>query len=108
MSEPTDSPRREISLLAIWHFLWRHIAVIGTCSVAFGVSAAVLAFTLMPMYRSEVVFSLASSSATLAESAGQLGELAAVAGINIDKKSEEAVQYLRSRGFTSQFIQRHA
>jgi uncharacterized protein involved in exopolysaccharide biosynthesis len=110
MSEPTDSPRREISLLTVSSFLWRHIKIVVTCIVVCAAAAAVLAFTLTPLYRAEVVFLPADSANGLGEISGQLGGLAALAGINIGggKKSDEALEYLRSRAFTGQFIQRHS
>ena len=114
MSESMESPRSEISLLAVSVFLWRHVAIIGSCIAAFAGAAAVLAFTLTPMYRSEVVFSPTNSSGALGglgELSGQLGGIAALAGINVgggNKKSEEALEYLRSRGFTRRFIERHS
>jgi uncharacterized protein involved in exopolysaccharide biosynthesis len=111
MSEPMESPRGEISLLAASLFLWRHIAIIGTCIAAFAIAAAALAFILTPMYRAEVVFSPANSSGGLGGLSGQLGGIAALAGINVsggNKKSDEALEYLRSRGFTAQFIERHS
>jgi uncharacterized protein involved in exopolysaccharide biosynthesis len=111
MSEPTDSPRHEISLLTMSSFLWRHIKIVATCILVCAGAAAVLAFALTPKYRAEVVFSPADSSNGLSEISGQLGGLAALAGINIGgggKKSDEALEYLRSRAFTAQFIQRHS
>lgn len=111
MSEPMESPRREISLLAALLFLWRHIAIIGTCIAAFAIAALALAFILTPMYRSEVVFSPANSSGGLGGLSGQLGGIAALAGVNLgggNKKSDEALEYLRSGGFTRQFIERHS
>jgi len=53
----------------------------------------------------------AESSSGLGGELGQLGGLASLAGINIGgaggKKSDEALEYLRSRTFTAGFIQRH-
>jgi len=80
--------------------------------VIFTVGAGALAFALKPMYRSEVVVSPAEGSSGLGELGGQLGGLASLAGINIGggggKKSDEALEFLRSRTFTAGFIQRHA
>ena len=73
-----------------------------------------LAFALTPKYRAEVVFSPADSSGELRRGSGrrQLGGLAALAGINLGgsgKKSDEMLEYLRSRGnLRREFIQRHA
>src|ERR1700722_11903215 len=112
MSEPVDPPQNDLSLLAIWRFLGRHMAVLSVFVVIFTAGAVGLAFILTPMYRSEVVVSPAdTSSGGLGDLGGQLGGLASLAGINIGgaggKKSDEALAYLRSRIFTAGFIQRH-
>jgi uncharacterized protein involved in exopolysaccharide biosynthesis len=111
MSESTDPPRSEISLVRVWSFIWRHRAIIATFSVISAVAAGALSSIMTPKYRSEVVFSPADSSSGLGDLGGQLGGLAALAGINIGgggKKSDEMLEYLRSRTFTAQFIQRHS
>lgn len=113
MSEPTVPPQREISLLAIWAFLWRHVMLIGGCALLFAAVAAALAFLVTPRYRAEVVFSPANNSSQLSALGDQLGGLAAIAGINLGsmgagQKSEEALAYLRSRALTREFIERHS
>ncbi len=71
----------------------------------------VLAFWLTPKYRAEVVISPAESPTGLGQFGGQLGDLASLAGISLgngsNRKSEEALEYLRSRIFTTGFINRH-
>ncbi len=110
MNEPADLPRNDLSLIAMSRFLGRHAATLGIFIGIFVVGSVGLAFWLTPMYRSEVVFSPADSSSGLGD-LGQLGGLASLAGINIGgaggKKSDEALEYLRSRAFTAGFIQRH-
>jgi uncharacterized protein involved in exopolysaccharide biosynthesis len=110
MNEPADLPRNDLSLIAMSRFLVRHAATIGIFVVIFIAASVVLAFKLTPKYRSEVVVSPADSASGLGD-LGQLGGLASLAGINIGgaggKKSDEALEYLRSRAFTSGFIQRH-
>src|ERR1700736_2861686 len=112
MSEHADAPRNDLSLLAMLQFVGRHYLVLGVCVTIFAAASVVLAFTLTPKYRSEVVVSPASGTSGLGELGGQLGGLASLAGINLGggggKKSDEALEYLRSRHFTAQFIQRHA
>jgi uncharacterized protein involved in exopolysaccharide biosynthesis len=107
-----DSPRREISLLAVWAFLARHKAIIGPSVLACAIAAAALAFALSPKYRAEVVFSPRNSTGGMAGELGaSLGGLAALAGVNIGgagKRADESLQYLRSREFTREFIQRHS
>ncbi len=111
MSEAADAPRGDLSLLAMLRFVGRHIVIIGVCVVGFAVCAGLLASTLTPTYRAEVVVAPADSSSGLGGLGGQLGGLASLAGINIgaggSKKSDEAIEYLRSRTFTAGFIQRH-
>jgi len=92
-------------------FLVRHILVIGICVAIFAATAVVIAFQLKPMYRSEVVIWPADSVSGMGTLGSQLGGLASLAGINISgggKKSDEALEFLRSRAFTAGFIQRHA
>jgi uncharacterized protein involved in exopolysaccharide biosynthesis len=99
-------------LFELLRFLSRHKAVLAIYIVIFTTAAGVLAFALKPKYRAEVVVSPADSSSGLGELGGQLGGLASLAGINLGggggKKSDEALEYLRSRTFTAGFIQRHA
>jgi uncharacterized protein involved in exopolysaccharide biosynthesis len=111
MNEPVEVPHGDLSLMAMFQFLGRHYLVLGISVVIFTVAAAVLAFNLTPLYRSEVVVSPADRTSGLGDIGGQLGGLASLAGINLGggggKKSDEALEYLRSRIFTAQFIKRH-
>jgi uncharacterized protein involved in exopolysaccharide biosynthesis len=112
MSELVDSPRNDLSLLELLWFLGRHKVILAIYVCLFTAGAGALAFTLTPKYRAEVVVSPAEGSSGLGELGGQLGGLASLAGINLggggSKKSDEALEYLRSRTFTAGFIQRHA
>ena len=112
MSEERDPYKRDLSLLAVWDFLRRHLAIILTSVAIVTVGAVVLAFWLTPKYRAEVVISPADSPSGLGQLGGQLGDLASLAGINIggggNRKADEALEYLRSRVFTAGFINRHA
>jgi uncharacterized protein involved in exopolysaccharide biosynthesis len=112
MSEIADPPGNDLSLMELLRFLGRHKLILVICVVVITAGAIALAFTLKPRYRSEVVVFPAESSSGLGSELGQLGGLASLAGINIGgaggRKSEEALEYLRSRTFTAGFIQRHA
>jgi len=111
MNELADSPRNDLSLVELLRFVGRHKKTLAIYLVIFTVAATVLAFTLTPKYRSEVVVSPAEGSSGLGELGSQLGGLASLAGINIGgagaKKSDEALEFLRSRSFTAGFIERH-
>jgi uncharacterized protein involved in exopolysaccharide biosynthesis len=109
-NEPMDYHQREVSLLAVWAFVWRNRAIIGVCIGVFAIAAIAGSFALTPKYRAEVVFSPVNSSSGFGGDLGSLGGLAALAGIGIGagKKSDESLEYLRSRQFTREFIERHA
>ena len=110
MNQPAEPIETQISLVAIGRFLRRNILIIGACALVLGAATLALSFAVTTRYRAEVTFSPANGSGSLGDLGGQLGGLAAIAGINIGgagKKSEEALEYLRSRGFTRQFIEKH-
>lgn len=111
MTDLADLPRNDLSLITMLRFIGRNIGILAVSVLVFAVAGALLAFNLRPMYRAEAVVSPADSSSGLGGLGSQLGGLASLAGINIGtgggKKSDEALEYLRSRIFTAGFIQRH-
>jgi uncharacterized protein involved in exopolysaccharide biosynthesis len=105
-----DTPQ-EISLLAIWQFMWRNTLIFAFSFLVCAVAATAVSYLVTPRYRAEVTFSPANSSSNFGQLSGELGSLAAIAGINVGgggQKSEEALEYLRSRGFTARFIEEHS
>jgi uncharacterized protein involved in exopolysaccharide biosynthesis len=112
MSESIESQSNDLSLFAMARFVARHWLLLTVYVLIFAAAAAALAFVMKPKYRADVVVWPADSSSGLGALAGQLGGLASLAGINIGgsggKKSDEALEFLRSRNFTAGFIQRHA
>jgi LPS O-antigen subunit length determinant protein (WzzB/FepE family) len=109
-NEPVEYRPHEVSLLAMSAFMWRHRAIIGLWVGVFASAAGALAFVVTPKYRAEVVFSPVSGSASLSGQLGSLGSLAALAGLGLggaSKRSDESLEYLRSRQFTREFIERH-
>lgn len=109
MIEPAEHASGDLSLLALLRFLGRQKVLIAIWMSVFTAAGAVLAFTVTPKYSAEIVLFPAEGSASVGDMGG-LGGLASLAGINIGgggKKSEEAVEYLRSRVFTAGFIERH-
>jgi uncharacterized protein involved in exopolysaccharide biosynthesis len=111
ISERGDQPLQQVSLLAMGAFMWRNKAIIGLSIAICALVAGALAFMITPKYRAEVVFSPVDSVGSVSGSlGGSLGGLAALAGISLGgagKKSEESLEYLRSRQFTREFIERH-
>jgi len=109
-NEPMDYRPREVSLLAMSAFMWRHKSLIGLCAVAGAIALGALSLAMTPKYRAEVVFSPVSGSTSLSGQLGSLGSLAALAGLGLggaSKRSDESLEYLRSRQFTREFIERH-
>jgi uncharacterized protein involved in exopolysaccharide biosynthesis len=106
-----DTPGQEISLLAIWQFMWRNTLIFAFCFLVCAAAAAAVSYLVTPRFRAEITFSPANNSENFGQLSGELGSLAAIAGINVGgagQKSEEALAYLRSRGFTAEFIQKHS
>jgi uncharacterized protein involved in exopolysaccharide biosynthesis len=106
-----DTPAQEISLLAIWQFVWRNTLIFAFSFLVCAAAAAALSYLVTPRFRAEITFSPANNSENFGQLSGELGSLAAIAGINVGgagQKSEEALAYLRSRGFTAEFIQKHS
>jgi hypothetical protein len=85
MNDTIHSPRPQISLLGMAHFLGRHIVLIGTCVVLGAALLGALSFVLRPMYRSEVEFAPTNGSGGgLGDlGGGSLGGLAALAVVSI-------------------------
>jgi LPS O-antigen subunit length determinant protein (WzzB/FepE family) len=111
MTEMIDTPSHEVSLLAIARFLRRNLFLIAFCLFAFAAAAVAASYLVTPLYRAELTFSPITDSPNFGQMGGGIGNLAAIAGINIGgggRKSDEALEYLRSRGFTAEFIQKHS
>jgi uncharacterized protein involved in exopolysaccharide biosynthesis len=108
--ETSETPLPQISLLAMWRFLLRNVLLIGFCFLVCAAAATAVSYLVTPRYRADVSFAPITDSQNFGQMSGELGSLAAIAGINIggSRKSEEALEYLRSRGFTAAFIQNHS
>jgi uncharacterized protein involved in exopolysaccharide biosynthesis len=89
---------------------WRAIAI---CSFIFGAIAAIIGFTMTPVFRSTISLIPSETndrSGLTSGSAGQLGGLAALAGLgglggNLQSATNEALAVLQSRQFVQQFIE---
>jgi uncharacterized protein involved in exopolysaccharide biosynthesis len=106
-----DPPSADLSLLALLRFLGRNKKTVLFAMIAAAAGGIVLAFNLAPTYRADVVVAPAEGGSSVGDMGG-LGGLASLAGINLGggtgKKSQEALEYLKSRVFASGFIQRHS
>ena len=91
---------------AIWQGKWLIIAV----TAVFAVASVIYALSLPNIYKSEVLLAPVSDDAGM-KIPGQLGGLAALAGVNLGAgggdKTGLALEILKSREFLSRFITKH-
>lgn len=98
----------EINLLDYWRILMRYKWLIVLVTVISAAGTIALAFSMTPIYRSEVTLAPAGEDKGSASAlAGQFGGLASLAGVNLGGgggKTQEAIATLESRLFTDAFI----
>jgi uncharacterized protein involved in exopolysaccharide biosynthesis len=107
-----DKPEEgELDLRALAGKLWRRRSWIIGCVLISTIGFAAAAFLMTPVYRATTILAPAdtgrSGMGSLSSALGQLGGLAALAGINLDSgnaQTQEALAVLRSRGFTETFL----
>ena len=91
---------------AIWQGKWLIIAV----TAVFAVASVIYALSLPNIYKSEVLLAPVSDDAGM-KIPGQLGGLAALAGVNLGSgggdKTGLALEVLKSREFIGRFIEKH-
>jgi uncharacterized protein involved in exopolysaccharide biosynthesis len=101
----------EVDLKELISVLWAGKSIIIGAILVFGVSSVIYALYQPNMYRSEVLLAPVEQEQSLGGLQGQLGGLASLAGINlgggVSSNSQLAIEILRSRQFTSDFIQKH-
>lgn len=95
-------------LRTLWNILWNKRWRIAGISVLFALVSASYALFATKWYRAEVLLAPADATSVPAVLGGQLGGLAALAGVSIGgRDSAEAVAVLRSRELARSFIQDH-
>lgn len=102
---------KQLTLMEIVAKMWQRKWLVLTIWFVSAVGAVVYALSLSNIYKSEAVMVASIDSGSMGLS-GQIGSLAAMAGISIGKdkpgdKSELAVQLLKSRDFVTEFLVRH-
>ncbi|MCJ8305293.1 Wzz/FepE/Etk N-terminal domain-containing protein, partial [Shewanella sp.] len=104
----------EIDLREIFAVIWQGKWLIIAITAVFAIGAVIFAINQPNIYKSEALLAPAESEQAggLAALAGQFGGLASMAGINLGggggvDKTQMAIEVMKSRRFTSQFIQRH-
>lgn len=104
----------EIDLRELFSVIWQGKWLILIVTAVFAVGAVFFAIKQPNIYKSEALLAPASEEqgGGLSALASQFGGLASLAGVNLGSKggadkTELAIEVLKSRQFTSDFIQRH-
>ncbi|MCS6153476.1 LPS O-antigen length regulator [Shewanella baltica] len=104
----------EIDLRELFSVIWQGKWLIIAITVVFAIGAVIFAIKQPNIYKSEALLAPASEEqgGGLSALASQFGGLASLAGVNLGAKggtdkTELAIEVLKSRQFTSDFIQRH-
>ena len=103
----------EIDLRELFAVIWQGKWIIIAITALFAVASVVYAINQPNIYKSEALLAPAEQegSGGLAGLAGQFGGLASLAGVNLgggsSNKAQLAIEVLKSRQFTSDFIQKH-
>ena len=103
----------EIDLRELFAVIWQGKWLIIAVTALFAVASVVYAINQPNIYKSEVLLAPAEQEGGggLSALAGQFGGLASLAGVNLgggsSDKAQLAIEVLKSRQFTSDFIQKH-
>lgn len=108
--QPIDD---EVDLRELFKVLWRGKWIIIATTFVFAIGSVIYALSLPNIYKADALLSPAESSSGggLSKMAGQLGGLAALAGVNLgageSSQTDLAVQVMKSRQFTELFVNKH-
>ncbi|ELA6648755.1 Wzz/FepE/Etk N-terminal domain-containing protein [Vibrio alginolyticus] len=103
----------EVDFRELFNALWKGKWIVLSVTFLFTIGALVLALSLPNIYKADALLAPAESTngGGLSKMAGQLGGLAALAGVNLgsgeSSQTELAVQVMKSRLFIEQFISQH-
>lgn len=109
-SRPTGD---EIDLRELFKTLWKGKWIIIATTCVFALGSVLYALSLPNIYKADALLAPAESSngGGLSKMAGQLGGLAALAGVNLaggeSSQADLAVQVMKSRQFAEEFITKH-
>ncbi len=110
---PPQSRDDEIDLRELFKALWRGKWIIIVTTFIFAIGSVIYALSLPNIYKADTLLAPSESSngGGLAKMAGQLGGLAALAGVNLNSADASqvdlAVQVMKSRQFINRFIRTH-
>ncbi|MGR2962881.1 Wzz/FepE/Etk N-terminal domain-containing protein [Vibrio vulnificus] len=109
----SQSTGDEIDLRELFKALWKGKWIIIATTFVFAIGSVLYALSLPNIYKSDALLAPAESSGGggLSKMAGQLGGLAALAGVNLgageSSQTDLAVQVMKSRQFVEAFINKH-
>jgi uncharacterized protein involved in exopolysaccharide biosynthesis len=104
---PTDDGH--ILPSALFKALFRGWLLIGAITTVCAVAAVALALWLRPVYEGEVIVAAVEESGSMSSTSGQLGSLAAAAGLNLgglNSRKSEYIALLSSRAMVGALIDR--
>ncbi|EJG2226709.1 Wzz/FepE/Etk N-terminal domain-containing protein [Vibrio parahaemolyticus] len=108
-----QSKEDEIDLLELFKALWKGKWIIIVTAFIFATSSVLYALSLPNIYKADTLLAPAENSrgGGLSQMAGQLGGLAALAGVNFGSsetsQTDLAVQVMMSRQFIESYINKH-
>ncbi|HDM8185461.1 TPA: LPS O-antigen length regulator [Vibrio harveyi] len=103
----------EVDLRELFKALWKGKWIIIATTFVFAIGSVLYALSLPNIYKSDALLAPAESSGSggLSKMAGQLGGLAALAGVNLgaseSSQTDLAIQVMKSRQFVEAFINKH-
>lgn len=109
--QPQQPADDEIDLRELFRAIWQGKWIIIATTFVFAVAAVFYALSLPNIYKSEALLAPAAEQKSAGLS-GQLGGLAALAGVNLGSgagvdKTVLAIEILKSRDFIGRFIEKH-
>ncbi|AEX20697.1 Wzz/FepE/Etk N-terminal domain-containing protein [Vibrio sp. EJY3] len=111
--QPAAIADDEIDLRELFKAIWKGKWIIIATTFVFAVASVLYSLSLPNIYKADALLSPAESSSGggLSKMAGQLGGLAALAGVNLGggetSQADLAVQVMKSRQFVDAFINKH-
>lgn len=107
--QKVQAAENEIDLLTLFNVIWQKKIVIILTTLIFAVGAVVYSVMMPDIYKSEALLAPASNEKAV-NLPGQIGGLAALAGVNLgslggDSKTALAIEIIQSREFIGRFIE---
>jgi uncharacterized protein involved in exopolysaccharide biosynthesis len=102
----------EIDVVGLFWTVWEQKYLVLAVSLVFGVIAAILALTAIPLFRAQVIVTEVHDTGIGGSGGGLMGEiggLASIAGIDLSANGQSAEReaVLQSRGLVDSFVRRY-